>query len=675
MDQRNAGIPTASQKRQPAGPPAPWRRLACTLLCGVTGAACVRVLARLRLLARGPVLARIAGMTGAACAFGVLPLPTLAASWPSAGAEAVSPASSSPEVPLPPEALRYKGWQTSALVIAGLPAEMARSLEQGLVLSGESKWLRTQRPAFYPDLLEDDLVRARLFLARNGYPAARIRPEFTPNRSEDQITITLRIEPGPRVTVATVMLEGFPELVTPPPADRLALQAGRAFTDTHLADTRRRLERLVQEEGYARATVATRVTLVDSNRVTVVFACAPSERLRYSGVRVEGASPDLVELVKQTTEIHPGQWCTLSSRREAQTNLRLLDLFRQVRLGLTDDGPGQVLLEVQVLERPPRAMEFGLGYWSEEFLRSRIHWTHRNLLQRGRGLKVGGSYSRFQQIAETAVWWPSLLGARTSVVLSGAAERQDEEGYRLNETRGALSIRYRHSHLTAVSGGLTASSVNWKGKDGRPADGEPGGLLTYASLWLHRDSADDRLDPTSGSVIRLGGEWTLPGLLSQAHYLFVQTEWMGYMSLVDEVVCASRFELGWVRPLSGSINVLPNKRFYAGGYNSMRGFKRRELGPIGADGAPTGGESMVAASFEVRFPIAWRFRGAAFIDAGQVWSEYQSQNLNDLEFAAGPALIIRTPVGPARADLGLRLTDGQPDQPVRVFHFSVGHPF
>lgn len=612
-------------------------------------------------------------MTGLAA--GAIGSPALAQDWSGAGDPAPADAAGDPGIVLPPDAQRFKGWQTGALVIAGLPADLAQELKKGLVLSGESKWLRTQRPVYYPKLLEKDLARVRLFLARRGLPAAQIHPEFTPNRSERSITITLRIQPGPRVAVATVTMQGFPEPVRLPPQGELPLQPGRPFADQRLADTRRRLERLVQEEGYARASVTARVTPADSNRVAVVFDCAAGERLRYSGIRAEGASPDLVGLIKRTTEVHPGQWCSLSSRQHARENLRLLDLFRQVRLELRDDGPGQALLLVKVLERPPRSVEFGLGYWSEAFVRTRVQWAHRNLLRRGRGFKIGASYSRFLQLAESAVWWPRLLGARTRVVLSGAAERQDEEGYELRETRGALSIRYRHSHLTTVSGGLTASSVTWEGTRGRPADSEPGGLLTYASLWWQRSSADDRLDPTSGSVVRLGGEWTLPGMLSQAHHLQLQIEWASYLNPVDEVVCASRFEVGWVRPLSDSPDVLPNRRFYAGGYSSMRGFKRRELGPMDGDGAPAGGESMVAASFEIRFPLLWRFRGAGFVDAAQVWAEHESQSLTDLEFAAGPALIVRTPVGPVRADLGIRLTDRQPDQPKRVFHFSVGHPF
>src|SRR5258708_32946236 len=82
-----------------------------------------------------------------------------------------------------------------------------------------------------------------------------------------------------------------------------------------------------------------------------------------------------------------------------------------------------------------------------------------------------------------------------------------------------------------------------------------------------------------------------------------------------------------------------DRRFYAGGPNSVRGYSRNELGPrvyvtdsIEAQGpdttyrnlraSPTGGNSMVVANLELRFPTPLfpeRMRAALFTDVGQVW--------------------------------------------------------
>ncbi|MCA9729207.1 MAG: BamA/TamA family outer membrane protein, partial [Candidatus Eisenbacteria bacterium] len=120
---------------------------------------------------------------------------------------------------------------------------------------------------------------------------------------------------------------------------------------------------------------------------------------------------------------------------------------------------------------------------------------------------------------------------------------------------------------------------------------------------------------------------------------------------------------------------LPTERFFAGGVNSMRGFKRRKLGPLDASGAPIGGEALLEGSVELRFPIWGKLVGALFTDTGQVWEKRTQVRLSDLEVAVGGGLGFRTPIGPVRADVGHRLTDIIPGQPMTVFHLAIGNPY
>ncbi|HET9232901.1 MAG TPA: BamA/TamA family outer membrane protein, partial [Candidatus Eisenbacteria bacterium] len=110
------------------------------------------------------------------------------------------------------------------------------------------------------------------------------------------------------------------------------------------------------------------------------------------------------------------------------------------------------------------------------------------------------------------------------------------------------------------------------------------------------------------------------------------------------------------------------------GINSNRGFERRMLGPLYPDNEPAGGEARLESLTELRIPLFWRLSCAVFFDIGQVWSRVETMNLGDLEPSAGGALMIDTPVGPIRADIGYRLGDSG-DQPDHVFHFLIGHPF
>jgi outer membrane translocation and assembly module TamA len=141
------------------------------------------------------------------------------------------------------------------------------------------------------------------------------------------------------------------------------------------------------------------------------------------------------------------------------------------------------------------------------------------------------------------------------------------------------------------------------------------------------------------------------------------------------VVFATRLLLGLAEPTGESTDLLPNKRFYAGGASSMRGFARRKLGPLDATGAPIGGEAKLEASVELRFPMFWRIQGTAFADAGQVWLTRNDVTADNIEVAVGPGLWFATPVGPIRTDLGYRLTYHDTSQSRWAFHFSIGPAF
>lgn len=89
---------------------------------------------------------------------------------------------------------------------------------------------------------------------------------------------------------------------------------------------------------------------------------------------------------------------------------------------------------------------------------------------------------------------------------------------------------------------------------------------------------------------------------------------------------ATRFNLG-LGYAYGNSRVLPfEKLFFAGGANSMRGWKARTLGP-GSSGIDTTfsipnqtGDLKLEFNVEYRFNMFWNFEGALFVDAGNIWT-------------------------------------------------------
>lgn len=86
---------------------------------------------------------------------------------------------------------------------------------------------------------------------------------------------------------------------------------------------------------------------------------------------------------------------------------------------------------------------------------------------------------------------------------------------------------------------------------------------------------------------------------------------------------ATRFSTGVGIPI-GNSDILPYiKQFYVGGTNSLRSFIARSVGP-GSEVPPEGyndvtGDIRIEGNVEYRFTISGSFKGALFMDAGNIW--------------------------------------------------------
>ena len=166
------------------------------------------------------------------------------------------------------------------------------------------------------------------------------------------------------------------------------------------------------------------------------------------------------------------------------------------------------------------------------------------------------------------------------------------------------------------------------------------------------------------------------------------------------------FALGIAYPY-GNSTVLPfEKRYFSGGANSVRGWSVRSLGP-GKYKEHDGrinfinqtGDMKLDLNAEYRSKLFWKFSGAAFIDAGNIWTlrAYDEQpggqfRLKDFpsQLAVGYGLGLRLNFDYfiLRFDLGMKAVNPAYEDDDRhfpilhprfsrdyAFHFAVGMPF
>ena len=158
----------------------------------------------------------------------------------------------------------------------------------------------------------------------------------------------------------------------------------------------------------------------------------------------------------------------------------------------------------------------------------------------------------------------------------------------------------------------------------------------------------------------------------------------------------------------GNSSVLPfEKRYFSGGANSVRGWSVRSLGPgryKGRDGninfITQTGDMKLDLNLEYRTHLFWKFGGAAFVDAGNIWTlreydqqpggQFKLQNvLRDLAVSYGLGLRLNFDYFIMRFDFGMKAVNPayQTEEEEHyaiihprlsrdfAFHFAVGLPF
>ncbi|MDE6512554.1 MAG: BamA/TamA family outer membrane protein [Muribaculaceae bacterium] len=189
-----------------------------------------------------------------------------------------------------------------------------------------------------------------------------------------------------------------------------------------------------------------------------------------------------------------------------------------------------------------------------------------------------------------------------------------------------------------------------------------------------------------------------------SQYAKAEADYMITRRFTHRVALAFRAGAGVAVPYGNSSMVPFEKRFYAGGANSVRGWGVRTLGPGRYNARNTVsnfinqcGDIRLDLNLEARFKLFWVLEGAAFIDGGNVWTirNYENQPgglfrfdsfYKEIAWAYGLGLRLDFTYFLLRLDLGMKAYNpamGQQPWPLThpnwhrdaTFHFSVGYPF
>ncbi len=185
------------------------------------------------------------------------------------------------------------------------------------------------------------------------------------------------------------------------------------------------------------------------------------------------------------------------------------------------------------------------------------------------------------------------------------------------ENNPILKLSFQDQLILGSKYGITYNSAPGQGHD----------------FWYLRANIDmaGNLINTAFSLFSPGQNTLFGRPFSQYVRPDIELKYYHFMAGNQQLV--TRFIAGVGVPL-GQSEVLPYvKQFVIGGSNSIRAFRIRELGPgsTGSNGSSAGfndrtGDMKLEGNLEYRFPITELFKGAVFVDAGNIWLLKDEEN-------------------------------------------------
>ncbi|MFQ5953110.1 MAG: outer membrane protein assembly factor BamA, partial [Candidatus Omnitrophota bacterium] len=193
------------------------------------------------------------------------------------------------------------------------------------------------------------------------------------------------------------------------------------------------------------------------------------------------------------------------------------------------------------------------------------------------------------------------------------------------------------------------------------------------------DRRDNKFSPSKGYYLFLspenaggiigGDKDFVKGFLSASYY----------HSILKGVVVEVKGRGGLSGNYGKSDEIPIYERFFAGGMNTIRGYKERSVGPRDpVTNAALGGEALVVGNTELTFPIFKKIiKGAVFYDVGNVIAESNDLFKDNTGYKQGVGIgaRVKTPIGPLKLDWGYPLNKNHEDKKEGQFYFSVSHGF
>ena len=542
--------------------------------------------------------------------------------------------------------------------------------------------------------------------------------EVTPGDTPLGVRITFDVEPNPilqDVSIETISTSGTSEVLPPEKVDEFfSANYGRILNLRDLQQGIIQVNEWYSQNGYQLAQVVGAPQVSPEGEVTLVVAEGIIEdiQVRYfdeNDEPIDGKTREFI--VTREVELAPGDVFNRETAGKDLQRIYGLGIFEDARFSFSPgEDPSKVVVNIDVVEGSSGSIAAGAGFSSDSGLFGTASYQQKNFggnnQTLGTEIQVGDDSLLFD-VNFTDPW---IAGSESrtsytvnvfrrrsiSLVFNGDDDIDTDIGSdspRIVRTGGGINFarplpadpfkrrdwtlstgfKYQRIEVKNADGDISPLSEDTDDDDGVDdsfdlAGGNDGtDDLVSLTFGATRDRRNNPLQPTKGSLLRVGTEQTVP--VDGIFFNRLRANYSRYFP-INIVPFGGDTEALAFNIQAGTIigEAPPYEAFILGGSNSVRGFGDGEVGS---------GKSFFQATAEYRFPIFRIVGGALFFDYGTTLGsddavQGEPSVLRDLPgsgYGYGLGVRIQSPLGPIRVDYAIS-DDGDNE-----IQFGIGEKF
>lgn len=551
------------------------------------------------------------------------------------------------------------------------------------------------------EALQGDLETLRSFYMDQGFADFRIEStQVALSPAKSDVFVTINIVEGERYTISGVRLAGELILGEDELNRHVLVKPGETFSQRIITESAEQIRLRLGEDGYAFASVEPIPELDrEARKVALTLYVEPKNRVYVRRVNFNGSAGTEDEVFRREMRQLEGAYLSNSKVERSKVRLQRLPYVEEVEVSTNPvvGSPDLVDVDFDIKEGLPGQFGAGVGYSDSQKFLLNGSFVHTNFFGTGNRVAADVSTGKYRTVYSFSHTDPytaidevsrtiSMSYRDITQYTSGASDFSTETltagleyGYPLTEFQRLIyGINWQDAELLAdtYSSDQARAWVSSNGSSyvetldgGGQVFGTKFDSFSLIAGWVY-DSRNRALFADRGARHRIVLSTTVPG--ADVEFFTIDYDAEQFFPLGRLFTLGVSLNLGFGQGFGDSTSLVPFKNYFAGGPDTVRGYRENYLGPRDSYGNPYGGNVLVATQAELILPIPekWRARTRVvlFFDMGNVFST------EDVEFR-GPDN--STPVDYDFSLSELKQSFGVSAEwlaPLGLFRFSLGFP-